>query len=118
MRNESVCRECSLEEQSLQETKEEQSPGAPSTKGTGIVWRNVFWQFLRFCLVGGTNTAIDILTLNILLWSLPTYNALRLVIYNSIAYTVGAVSSCFLNKYCTFRHRQRTTGREVRRFVT
>jgi putative flippase GtrA len=118
MRNESVCRERSLEEQSLQETKEEQSPDISSTKGTGIVWRSVFWQFLRFCLVGGTNTAIDILTLNILLWSLPTDNALRLVMYNSIAYTGGAMSSFFLNKYWTFRHRRRTTGREVRRFVT
>src|SRR6266516_3965200 len=118
MRNESVCREHSQEERSLQETREVQSLGAPSTKGSDIVWRSTFWQFLRFCLVGGTNTAIDILTLNVLLWSFPTDNALMLVVYNSVAYTGGAMSSFFLNKYWTFRHRQRTTGREVRRFDT
>jgi putative flippase GtrA len=76
-----------------------------------------FWQFLRYCLVGGANTAIDILVLNILLWCFPTNSALHLMAYNSIAYSSGALSSFFLNKYWTFRYKQRTTGRQVTRFV-
>ncbi len=80
-------------------------------------WSNTFWQFLRFCLVGGANTAIDLLTFNALLWSFPTNNVLALVGYNSIAYTSGAASSFFLNKYWTFRHKQGMTRKEIVRFI-
>ncbi len=40
-----------------------------------------------------------------------------LLAYNSLAYSLGAVNSFLLNKYWTFRRRQRTTGGEVVRFV-
>ena len=80
-------------------------------------WSSTVTQFLRYCLVGGINTAIDLLILNILLWRFPTNNVQVLVVYNSFAYSSGAVSSFFLNKYWTFRHKQRTTRREVIRFV-
>jgi putative flippase GtrA len=40
-----------------------------------------------------------------------------LVVYNSLAYTCGAVTSFFLNKYWTFGHKQPTTRREVGRFA-
>lgn len=108
---------------SLIETKEIQESGEPSKRTQGAhvhqlhTWSNTFWQFLRYCLVGGANTLIDLLTLNILLWRLPTNNLQVLVIYNSIAYTSGALSSFFLNKYWTFGSKQRTTAREVRRFI-
>jgi putative flippase GtrA len=72
---------------------------------------------LRYCLVGGANTAIDLLTFNILLWSFPTNNVLALVGYNSLAYASGAASSFFLNKYWTFQHQQGMTRRELVRFL-
>ena len=77
----------------------------------------LFWQFLRYCLVGGANTFMDLLMLNVLLWGFPTKNVLILVVYNSVAYSSGAVTSFFLNKYWTFRHKRRTTRREVVRFA-
>lgn len=80
-------------------------------------WSSAFWQFLRYGLVGGANTLTDLLMLNALLWSFPTNNVLMLVVYNSVAYTCGAVTSFFLNKYWTFGHKQRTTRREVVRFA-
>ena len=80
-------------------------------------WSSTFWQFLRFCLVGGANTAVDLLTLNVLLWRLPTNSVQVLVVYNSVAYSSGALSSFFLNKYWTFGRKQRTTRREVLRFT-
>ena len=40
------------------------------------------------------------------------------MVYNSVAYTFGAVTSFFLNKYWTFGHKQRTTRREVGRFAS
>ena len=81
------------------------------------VWSSTCWQFLRYCLVGGVNTFIDLLMLNVFLWRLPTHNAQVLVLYNSVVYTSGAVSSFFLNKYWTFRRKQRITWREVVRFT-
>lgn len=112
--------ECPL---SLMETKEGKTQEDASTgtqdapKCRFQAWRSTFWQFLRYCLVGGANTAIDILVLNILLWRFPTDSALHLMAYNSIAYSSGALSSFFLNKYWTFRYKQRTTGRQVTRFI-
>jgi putative flippase GtrA len=108
---------------SLTETEEIQAPEELSSKTQDTDnhrfprWRSTFWQFLRFCLVGGVNTLIDLLVLNILLWRFPTHNVQVLVVYNSVAYTSGAVSSFFLNKYWTFRRRQRPTRREVVRFA-
>ena len=80
-------------------------------------WSSMFWQFFRYCLVGGANTVIDLLTFNVLLWCFPTNNVLVLVGCNSVAYASGAVSSFFLNKYWTFRHKQGTTRRELVRFA-
>jgi putative flippase GtrA len=85
--------------------------------GSGAKLIETCRQFLRYCLVGGANTLIDLLILNILLWRLPTNNLLVLVIYNSIAYSSGAVSSFFFNKYWTFGHKRGTTRKEIIRFV-
>ena len=111
------------EELSSIEKKEIQTSGEPSNKTQAATiqrfhtWSNTFWQFFRYCLVGGANTASDLLAFNALLWGFPTNNVQVLVLYNSIAYTGGALSSFFLNKYWTFRHKQRTTRREVVRFI-
>jgi 4-amino-4-deoxy-L-arabinose transferase-like glycosyltransferase/putative flippase GtrA len=78
---------------------------------------STFWQFFRYCLVGGANTVIDLLIFNLLVWCFPTNNVLGLVGYNSIGYTCGAVSSLLLNKYWTFRRKQGMTRRELVRFV-
>ena len=108
---------------SLIGTKETQASGEPPNKSQDVDthrlpgWKSTVRQFLRYCLVGGANTIIDLLMLNVLLWCFPTNNVLVLVAYNSIAYTSGALSSFSLNKYWTFGHKQRTTRREVVRFV-
>lgn len=80
-------------------------------------WTATFLQFVRYCLVGGINTAVDIAVLNILLWRFPTHSAQVLVAYNSVAYSSGAISSFFLNKYWTFRRTHKPTWQELRRFV-
>jgi putative flippase GtrA len=108
---------------SLLETRGTQIPEGSSdrTQHTDVhrfhVWSSTFWQFFRYCLVGGANTLMDLLMLNVLLWRFPTNNVLVLMLYNSVAYSSGAVTSFFLNKYWTFGHRQKTTRREVVRFL-
>jgi putative flippase GtrA len=103
--------------------KEGQIPGEASKRSQDThahrfrIGSSTFRQFLRYCLVGGVNTIIDVFILNILLWRFPTHNVQVLVVYNSVAYSCGAVSSFFLNKYWTFRHTYRPTGRELVRFA-
>jgi putative flippase GtrA len=105
------------------ETKETRVAEMSSTGAQNVdvhrfrAWSKTCWQFLRYCLVGGVNTLIDLAILNVLLWRIPTHNPQLLVVYNSIAYTSGAVSSFLLNKYWTFRRNQKPTWREVRRFA-
>jgi putative flippase GtrA len=105
----------------LLDTKDRQISRVSSTETREThrfhAWRHTSWQFLRYCLVGGANTLIDLLTLNVLLWCFSTNNVQLLVVYNSVAYTSGAVTSFFLNKYWTFGRKQRTTRREVVRFA-
>jgi len=74
-------------------------------------------QVLRFGLVGGLNTLVDLLILNGLLWLFPTSSSLTLLTYNALAYSLGAVNSFLLNKYWTFGQRQGTTRRELARFT-
>lgn len=74
-------------------------------------------QLLRFGMVGGLNTLVDLLILNGLLWLFPTTSTLTLLIYSSLAFSLGAVNSFLLNKYWTFGSRQKTTRGEVVRFV-
>ena len=93
----------------------EKLPPAPIHKEVRA-WRSTFIQFLRYCIVGGLNTVVDIGILNVLLWRFPTHNVQVLVAYNAIAYSSGAISSFFLNKYWTFRRTQRATPRELVRF--
>ncbi len=76
------------------------------------------WQIVRFGISGGCNAGIDLLALNILLWRFPTQNAALLVLYNTLAYALGALNSYLLNKYWTFRRNQGITGDELARFIT
>src|SRR4051794_38968317 len=72
-------------------------------------WHHLFRQILRFGLVGGVNTLVDLLVLNGLLLLFPTTRTLMLLAYNSLAYSIGAINSFLLNKHWTFGHWQKTT---------
>jgi putative flippase GtrA len=74
-------------------------------------------QLLRFIMVGGLNTLIDLAIFNAFLWLWPTQNTWLLLLYNSLAYALGGINSFILNKYWTFHQRQKTNSREVIRFV-
>ena len=74
-------------------------------------------QLLRFSMVGGLNTVVDLCVLNSLLWLFPTTSTATLLMYNALAFSFGAANSFLLNKYWTFRHRGKTTPQELTRFM-
>ena len=71
---------------------------------------------VRFGMVGTLNTLIDVLTLNLLLLKFPTHNANLLLVYNTLAYTFGALNSFILNKHWTFKLKSAVNKGEVLRF--
>ena len=75
-------------------------------------------QLLRFSIVGVMNTTVDILAFNLLMLGFPTHHVMQLVVYNSLAFALGACNSYLLNKYWTFRQRKKVTRGEIMRFVT
>jgi putative flippase GtrA len=103
------------EDSQLQGEAIEQKLEAPHYKARG--WKSTFIQFVRYCIVGGLNTFVDIGVLNILLWRFPTHTVETLTAYSAIAYSCGAISSFFLNKYWTFHHTHKPTAREVGRYL-
>jgi putative flippase GtrA len=78
---------------------------------------STIWQLVRFGLVGCLNTAIDLLVLNCLLWFWPGQGAIRLLLFNTLAYACGALNSFFFNKYWTFRLTGRPKLSEAVRFI-
>jgi len=74
-------------------------------------------QMLRFCIVGGLNTFVDVLVFNLLVWGLPTQDSGLLVIYNSLAYMAGAMNSFCWNKLWTFKQRSSATSDQLARFA-
>ncbi len=104
------------EESQIHGEAREQLQKTPLYKARG--WRSTFIQFVQYCIVGGLNTLVDVGMLNILLWRFPTHNVEQLAVYNAIAYSSGAISSFFLNKYWTFRHTHKPTTGELLRYIT
>ncbi len=80
-------------------------------------WMLIIGQFIRFSLVGGLNTFIDVMAFNVLLWLFPTQEVLLLVFYNSLAYLLGAMNSYYWNKLWTFEQRYSVISNQVIRFA-
>ena len=74
-------------------------------------------QILRFCLVGGMNTFVDVLIFNLLVWGFPTQDSGLLVIFNSLAYLIGAINSFCWNKLWTFKQRSSASNDQLARFA-
>ena len=83
----------------------------------GRSWLSLGAQLVRFGFVGSLNTLIDILAFNLLLWMVPTQNATMLLVYNSLAYLIGAANSFYCNKLWTFEQRSHVTRKQLVRFA-
>lgn len=80
-------------------------------------WKTQYRQIMRFGLIGGVNTGLDLLALNALLLLLPTNRSWLILVYNVLAYSFGAFNSFLLNKYWTFHNKQSMNWREFIRFA-
>lgn len=92
----------------------QEEKGCPSPRRERL---RLLKQLTRFSLIGGLNTLIDIVVLNLLLLLWSTNNTLQILIYNALAYAAGASNSFVCNKYWTFQQRQSISLRELLRFA-
>ncbi|OGI22455.1 MAG: hypothetical protein A2808_03065 [Candidatus Moranbacteria bacterium RIFCSPHIGHO2_01_FULL_55_24] len=59
-------------------------------------------QFSKFIIVGGVNTGIDFLVLNILIYLTGITAGIELFVLNTISFSVAVINSYFMNKRWTF----------------
>ncbi|MFC2947108.1 GtrA family protein [Virgibacillus sediminis] len=75
------------------------------------------FQFLQFSMIGFSNAAIDIGTLNLLLILFQTDERGWLIAFNTIAYTLAVANSYFWNASFTFRRSAKGSGRQRILFI-
>lgn len=64
-------------------------------------------QFLKFGIVGVSNTFVDFAVLNLLMWLTGIYKGKWMILLNSISFTCAVLNSYVWNKYWTFQARER-----------
>lgn len=75
------------------------------------------FQFLQFSMIGFSNAAIDIGTLNLLLILFHTDDRVWLITFNTIAYTLAVANSYFWNASFTFKRTAKGNGRQRILFI-
>jgi putative flippase GtrA len=63
----------------------------------------VIGQFVRFGLIGGLNTGVDLVILNILMFSFSVFEGTGYSVLKATSFCFAATLSYFLNKYWAFR---------------
>lgn len=71
-------------------------------------------QIIKFVVVGGINTGIDFLVLNILIYLTGITTGIELFILNSISFSIAVVNSYFMNKRWTFQDKMQTEQEPIK----
>ena len=67
----------------------------------------VIGQFLRFGLIGGMNTGVDLVILNLLMFSTGLYEGQPYSVFKAISFCFAATFSYFMNKNWAFRDKSK-----------
>ncbi len=78
------------------------APTPASEPRAGLIQR-LIKQFSKFIIVGGVNTAIDIVVLRVLVEITDIVGGLGIVVLNAISFSVAVVNSYYMNKRWTFK---------------
>lgn len=71
-------------------------------------YQNSLIQYVKYCIVGISCAAIDLVVLNGLMYLFPAQQTVRLLLYNSIAYTLAVLNSYIWNSKFTFKAKKNT----------
>lgn len=75
------------------------------------------FQFIKFSIVGVTNTAIDFGVLNLLMWMTGIYKGKTIFLLNSISFLVAVTNSYIWNRIWTFKSKERNIAGQFFQFL-
>lgn len=87
---------------------------ASSANGEGSFFVKLTKQIIKFGIVGGINTGIDFLVLNILIYLTGITAGAELFVLNSISFSIAVINSYFLNKHWTFQDKTQTEQEPIK----
>lgn len=77
----------------------------------------IIGQFVRFAMIGGLNTGIDLIILNILTIATGLKEGTAFAIFKGISFAAAATFSYFMNKYWAFKDTSKSQeGRKFSQF--
>ncbi|RNF40837.1 GtrA family protein [Planococcus salinus] len=74
-------------------------------------------QRLQFSIIGLANAAVDIGSLNLLLFLFPTDDRSTLLLFNTVAYILAIINSYVWNSIFTFREAAKGSAKERIKFI-
>lgn len=77
----------------------------------------VIFQFIKFAIIGGMNTMLDLGILNLLIFITGIAAGVYYSVFKSISFSIAVTSSYFWNKYWTFQDFNRPQFREIMKFL-
>ena len=78
--------------------------------------RLIFWQAIKFILVGGLNTIIDLGVLNLLMFIFGIASGIYYSLFKSISFTIAVINSYLWNKFWVFDRRDSNAKKEFFHF--
>jgi len=84
--------------------------------GIGIIQYFLKFEFIRFGIVGFSNTVLDYGVMNILMWTLKINQGIGFVLIKLFSIILAVIISYYLNKWWTFRV-QNTSKQQFTQFL-
>ena len=78
---------------------------------------NLALQIVKFAAVGGVNTAVDLIVLNILMFVTGIASGVFYSVFKGISFLVAVTNSYIMNKRWTFGSREKKVGKEFSQFL-
>ena len=73
----------------------------------GNIMSPLLLEFIRFALIGVLNTAVDLVSLNVMARLFSVYNGIGFALIKSCSFLVAVTCSYFLNKWWTFNDKSK-----------
>ncbi len=70
----------------------------------------VIGQFVRFAMIGGLNTGVDLIILNVLMFSTSQFEGTWYSVFKAVSFAAAATFSYFMNKKWAFKDDSKEKG--------
>jgi len=78
---------------------------------------NLVIQIIKFAVVGGVNTVVDLVVLNVLMFATGIASGIFYSVFKGVSFLVAVTNSYLMNKRWTFGSHEKKVGKEFSRFL-